>query len=116
MFFVRNRYFKDYISERVKKMLSDEEFKSFLEDEDIVFGKADLEAIIDEELLKPEDEMDTDLIELCLELLAPRDDKNKNLNCKKDKKKNFNGLKMLKAASIGVVVLKHFKFLEHLLR
>lgn len=96
-------------------MLSDEEFKSFLEDEDIVCGKADLEAIIDEELLKPEDEMDTDLIEFCIELLTSCAEKEENSNGKNNKKKKFNGLKMLKAASIGVVVLKHFKFLEHFL-
>lgn len=50
-------------------MISDKNFLEFLNDKSLDLSKEKLEQIIEEELEKPENEMDADLIEYCLDAL-----------------------------------------------
>lgn len=50
-------------------MITNEEFRKALKDRSLDLSKADLERILDEELAKPESEIDTYLIEFCLDAL-----------------------------------------------
>lgn len=56
-------------------MITNTEFKKALTDRTLDLSKADLERILDEELGKPESEIDTDLIEFCLDELGNADKK-----------------------------------------
>ena len=49
-------------------MLTDEEFLAFLNDKEL--DEENLSKIIDDEMEKPEEEMDTELIEYCLDKLS----------------------------------------------
>lgn len=55
-------------------MISNEDFLRFLNDKSLDFSREELEQIINEELEKPEDIMDADLIECCLESLEILDE------------------------------------------
>lgn len=54
-----------------KLMLTDEEFLAFLNDKELDGSlEENLSKIIDDEMEKPEEEMDTELIEYCLDKLS----------------------------------------------
>ena len=64
--------FGDYLSEGIK-IIKSSDILCFIKDKSIDLPKEELERIINEELEKPENEMDTDLIEYCLDALNELD-------------------------------------------
>jgi hypothetical protein len=65
-------------------MLTDEEFLAFLNDKELDGSlEENLSKIIDDEMEKPEEEMDTELIEYCLDKLSELDSNATNADIKK---------------------------------
>ena len=95
-------------------MLTDKQFEKFLKDESFSeISKEQLDKIIDDEMKKPESEIDTELIEYCLNLLDDIDEKTQSddINKKGSGDKNVKTLKfsfkhiVAVAAVISIVIV-----------
>lgn len=95
-------------------MLTDKQFEKFLKDESFSeISKEQLDKIIDDEMKKPESEIDTELIEYCLNLLDDIDEKTQSddINKKGSGDKNVKTLKFsfrhiaAVAAVISIVIV-----------
>lgn len=91
-------------------MLTDKEFLAFLNDKSLNgYSEKMLSDIINEEMQKPEEEMDTELIEYCLDALNKIEGKTSNIEDKKKGKGDSNGkhikYKFKKAVAIAVAAV-----------
>ena len=85
-------------------MLSDKEFLAFIKDNSIdEINEANLRQIIDEEMEKPEDEMNPDLIEYCLDMLNKETNDISNAKSEKPAMKHIS-IKLKKIVSVAAVV------------
>lgn len=78
-------------------MITNKAFKRILNDKSITLTDEELENIIEDELLKPEDELDADLIEYCIDELERRKTA--------PKRKKGRLIKMLVPAAAAVVII-----------
>lgn len=83
-----------------------ETFLAILNEESMIFTEKELMEMIDEELAKDPDEMDTDLIDLCLDALDGKfdDDEIRQMN-QRNKRKRMKISKLLLIAAIIVIIL-----------
>lgn len=85
-------------------MLSDKEFLAFIKDNSIdEINEANLRQIIDEETEKPEDEMNPDLIEYCLDMLNKENTDISNAKSETSATKHTS-IKFKKIVSVAAVV------------
>ena len=85
-------------------MLSDKEFLAFINDNSIdEINEANLRQIIDEEMEKPEDEMNPDLIEYCLDMLNKENTDISDTKSEKPVTKHIS-IRFKKIVSVAAVV------------
>lgn len=90
-------------------MITYKQFEKFIKDESFSeISKEQLDKIIDDEMKKPESEIDTELIEYCLDLLADADKKTRSGCVKKkgsgDKSANVRKLSLKKILAVAAVI------------
>ncbi len=76
-----------------------------LKEHSMTFSKNEIHRIINEEIEKSPDEMDTELIELCLDALEKADEENKRADKQKTKDKKLNLRRLLLIAAVISAIL-----------